>query len=72
MQTLSLQGEVIEIFERDGRRHARVRLESATFVDVSIESLGDLHLGDRVLVGGALDVEGVREEPHVPDDPRRV
>jgi len=67
---LSLQGEVIEIFERDGRRHARLRLESPTFVDVPIENLGDLHLGDRVLVGGSLD--RVLEQPHVPDDPRRV
>ena len=72
MQTLSLQGEVVEIFERDGRRHARVRLESPTFVDVPVEGLGDLHLGDRVRVGGSLDADGVREAPHVPDDPRRV
>jgi len=72
VQALSLQGEVIEIFERDGCRHARVRLASPTFVDVPIERLGDLHLGDRVRLGGVLDADGVREQPEGPNDPRRV
>jgi hypothetical protein len=62
-QALSLAGEVVLIFERGGRRVARVRLEPATIVDISAESLGDVHLGDRIVVSGSLAIERVREEP---------
>ncbi len=62
-QALSLAGEVVLIFERGGRRVARVRLEPPTIVDVPAEGLGDVHLGDRVVVSGSLAVDRVREEP---------
>lgn len=62
-QALSIQGEVIEIFERQNRSVARVRLESPTMVEVSADGLGELHLGDRVVVSGWLAVDGVRMMP---------
>jgi hypothetical protein len=62
-QALSLAGEVVLIFERGGHRVARVRLEAATIVDISAESLGDVHLGDRIVVSGSLAIARVREEP---------
>jgi hypothetical protein len=61
VQPLSLEGEVIEIFERAGHRVARVRLAPQTTVDVPAASLGDLHLGDRVAVSGSLAIDRVRE-----------
>jgi len=60
-RAMSLAGEVVEIFERGGRRVARVRLEPATIVDIPAESLGDVHLGDRIVVSGSIAISDVRE-----------
>ena len=70
-QALSLQGEVIEIFERQDRCVARVRLESPLMVEVSVEGLGDLHLGDRVVVSGWLAVDGLEEMAEASRNRRR-
>lgn len=60
---LSLEGRVVEIFERSGLRLARVRLDPFTVLDVATGSLGDLHLGDHVVITGSLAVERIRQDP---------
>lgn len=61
-QALRLEGEVVEIFERQGRRLARVRLEPHAVIDVGVADLGELHLGERLLVDCSLCVESTRRE----------
>ena len=61
-QSLSVEGQVIEILERGGQRRARVCLEAHTVLDVSMAELGDLHLGDRVTITGTLAIERVRQD----------
>ena len=62
-QTLSLEGQVVEILERHGHLVARVRLEPSTVLDIAAAAPADLHLGDRVVITGSLAVERVRQEP---------
>jgi hypothetical protein len=71
-QTLSLEGQVVEILERHGQLLARVRLEPSTVLDVATAASTDLHLGDRVVITGSLAVERVRQEPNGTPHPRRT
>ncbi len=61
-QTLSLHGEVVEIFERQGQRLARISVLSQNILDVTGESIRDAHLGDRVLIDAQVTVECVKSE----------
>lgn len=71
-QTLSLEGQVVEILERHGQLLARVRLEPSTVLDVATSASTDLHLGDRVVITGSLAVERVTQEPNGTPEPRRI
>lgn len=58
-QSLSLEGEVIEILERPGQRRARIRLDPRAVVDVAAGGIADVHLGDRVVISGSISIERV-------------
>ncbi len=60
MDFTSAQGEIVEIFEREGRRFARILLAPHVVCDVAAEGCADAHLGDRVLVTGRISIEQVR------------
>ncbi len=61
-QMLSLQGEVVEILEKQGQRLARISVLSQNIIDVSGESIREAHLGDRVLIDAQVTIECVKSE----------
>ena len=61
-QILSLQGEVVEIFEKDGQRLARVSVLSRNIIDVAGESIREAHLGDRILIDAQVTIESIKPE----------
>ena len=60
---VSMEGEIVEIFERDGRRFARIVLTPHVVCEVAAEDFGDAHLGDRVVVNGQVSIEQVAVVP---------
>ncbi len=61
-QALSLQGEVVEILERQGQRLARISVLPQNIIDVTGESIREAHLGDRVLIDAQVTIECVKPE----------
>jgi hypothetical protein len=59
---LSLKGEVVEIFEQGGQRLAKIVLEARSVLDVAVANAQDVHLGDRVVIDGALTVGRILSE----------
>ncbi len=59
MDFTSVEGEIVEIFEREGRRFARILLTPRIVCDVAADDCTDAHLGDRVLVTGRIAIEQV-------------
>ena len=62
-QSLSLEGEVVEILEKPGQRRARIMIDPRAVVDISAGSITDVHLGDRVVISGSITIERVRTKP---------
>jgi hypothetical protein len=58
-QSLSLEGEVVEILEKPGQRHARIMLDPHAVVDIAAGGITDVHLGDRVVISGSITIERV-------------
>ncbi len=63
-QSLVLEVEVVEILERRGRLLARVRIEPGSVLDLAASGIRELHLGDRLVVAGALVVDSVAQATH--------
>lgn len=57
VQPLSLEGEVVEIFEHEGQTLACLLIAPRVVIDVSDGGLEEVHLGDRVVLRGAMRVE---------------
>jgi hypothetical protein len=66
-QPLLLEGQVVELFEQDGERRARIVLRLPAVLDIAAGAMPDIHLGDRVVVDGSITVTAVRA--HTCDDP---
>ncbi len=64
---VAMEGEIVEIFEREGRRLARIVLTPQIVCEVTAQDFGDAHLGDRVVVKGHVSIEQVAviPPPHV-------
>ncbi len=62
-QPLLLQGEVVEIVEKDGNRFARVVVEPRNVVDITAGSLKDAHLGDQILIEALITIQSVTQTP---------
>ncbi len=56
---LRLSGEIAETFERDGHKVTRIALKSGC-IEVSLDQLGDAHLGDSVLVDLDINIHRVQ------------
>jgi hypothetical protein len=70
-QALSLEGEVVEIFEKGGQRLAKIMLKPRTVLDVAAGGIFEVHLGDRVVITGLLTVDGVSSSiPGTTTEPR--
>lgn len=50
------EGDIVEIFEQDGARRAKVVLAAGSIVEIAVPEASDLHLGDSVVLGGAAGV----------------
>ncbi len=64
-----LEGDVIELHERDNRCLVAIRTRSNTVVELQAAGPCDFHLGDRVVVEGELAVARIRLGPDPPPDP---
>ena len=64
---LSLTGEVVETFERDGTPVAKILLRPV-HMEVPQEALHGAHLGDRLRLRLAYSVEGIDLDPHIDDE----
>lgn len=62
-ELVSMEGEIVEIFERDGRRFARIVLTPQVVCEVAAEGFADAHLGDRVVATGHVTLEHVAVTP---------
>ena len=58
---LRLEGEVVETFVREGRSIARIVLRSGC-IDVCIDDLEDIHLGDEVVIDLETSVHRVQSK----------
>ncbi len=61
-QTLSFRGEVVEIFEKQGQRYAKITIESHDILDVPAGSIQEAHLGDHVIIDANVTIERVKPE----------
>ncbi len=61
-KSLSLQGEVVEILEKQGQRLARISVLSWNIIDVVGDNIREAHLGDRVLIDAQVTIKGIRPE----------
>ena len=59
VQSLSLEGEVVEIFEGAGQRLAKIVLTAPIVLGVTHGGIPDIHLGDRVVVHGLIAIDRV-------------
>lgn len=55
---ISLVGEVVSLYEKDGIQYAKIHYDSG-FVDVKFQELQDVFLNDRVVVNSKLDVQSI-------------
>ncbi len=58
-ELVAIEGDIVEIFERGGRRFARIVLAPRMVCEVVADGFGDAHLGDRVEVTGRVTIEQV-------------
>lgn len=54
-----MEGEIVELGQQGGERWARLLLVGPAVLEVPVGARRDLHLGDRVVVRGRLQVERV-------------
>ena len=59
---LSLPGEVVEIFERDGHCLTKIALRHSNLLDITAENLQDAHLGDRVIIEAKITIDRIRSQ----------
>jgi len=52
---ISLKGEIVSIYERNGNRIAKVHFENG-FVDVTLQEEKELYLGDKVIIDSNLTI----------------
>ncbi len=60
---VAMDGEIVELFERAGRRFARIVLTPQMVCEVAAEGFADAHLGDHVVVEGRVTIDQVSVVP---------
>lgn len=58
---LQFCGEVVETFRKEGRSIARIVLKSGC-IDVCVDGLDDIHLGDEVLIDLEITINHVQQK----------
>ena len=59
---LVLAGEIVETYEKEGKRIAKVALKSC-HIDIPLDVLPDLHLGDTVALEADITIKKVNAYP---------
>jgi len=59
----SIVGEVVETFDAQGKRAAKIRIETY-FIEILLMENEEAHLGDKVIMSTTISVTGVK--PFVP------
>ena len=59
--TISLLGEIVSIYEKDGIQYAKIHYDPG-FVDVILQEMQDVFLNDRVVVNSRLDVKSISQQ----------
>jgi hypothetical protein len=59
---LSLPGEVVEIYEREGHCLTKIALKHSNLLDFTAENLQYAHLGDRVVIDARITIERIRPQ----------
>lgn len=57
-ENLSLTGEVVEIYEKDGQKVAKIRFNPG-FVEIPIDDLRDTHLNDKITINSKIKIERI-------------
>ena len=57
-ENLSLSGEVVEIYEKDGFKLAKIRYNPG-FVEIPINDLRDAHLNDKIIINSSIKIESI-------------
>lgn len=57
-ENLSLTGEVVEIYEKDGLKVAKIRFNPG-FVEIPINDLRDPHLNDKITINSIIQIERI-------------
>jgi hypothetical protein len=60
---ISLEGEVVQISERDGMSSLRLVVRELTVLEIASSLAKDVHLGDRIALDGSMWVDAVRPLP---------
>ncbi len=60
---ITVEGEIVEIFTREGQRLARIVVNPQVVCEVAADEFADAHLGDRVVVKGRVTIEQVTVAP---------
>ena len=55
---ISLLGEIVSIYEKDGIQYAKIHYNPG-YVDVVFQEMQDVFLNDRVVVSSRLEVESI-------------
>jgi len=63
--TISLLGEIVSIYEKDGIQYAKIHYDPG-FVDVMFQEMQDVFLNDWVIINSKLDVESI--SPQISDN----
>ena len=66
---LSLPGEVVEIFEKEGHCLTKIALRHSNLLEITAENLKDAHLGDRVVIEARITIDQIKPQDldDVPD-----
>ena len=57
-ENLSLSGEVVEIYEKDGFKLAKIRFLPG-FVEIPIDDLRDAHLNDKIIINSSIKIVSI-------------
>jgi hypothetical protein len=61
-QPLTFRGEVVEIFEKQGLRFAKIKFEPFSVLDVAAECFEEAHLGDGVVIDARITIDKIKPE----------
>lgn len=55
---LSISGEVVEIYEKDRSKFAKICF-NAGFIEIPIDDLHDAHLSDKIIINSSINIERI-------------